>query len=75
MEKLLYSGGPGRGKEEWKRQPLDGHAHDWSGWAAIWRNGYEICLECGINELELWEMTHAKETNQEQDAEACEDQD
>jgi len=54
--KYIFPIGVNGSTGEWSRQPLDGHAHDWSGWAAIWRNGYEICLECGINKLELWEL-------------------
>jgi len=47
--------GPGHGTGEWPSQPEDGHWHDWSEWAGIYRNGYAICLACGINKLELWE--------------------
>lgn len=54
--KWLFPAGPGHGEVEWTRQPLDGHPHDWSGWAAIWRNGDEICLDCGIDKRELWEL-------------------
>ena len=50
--------GPGHGVGLWSYQPFDGHAHDWSGWASIARNGYEICMCCGINKLELWESVH-----------------
>ena len=53
---MQFSLGPGHGIGFWPKQPLDGHEHDWSGWAAIERNGYHICLICGINKLELWEL-------------------
>jgi hypothetical protein len=57
MNTVQYPIGPGI-TGEWLKQPLDGHKHDWSGWAGIWRNGYEICLECGINKRELWELKY-----------------